>query len=216
MKNNLRHYSLFDQVCMTLDNALRAVSNQPKTTGRAYPGEQEIEASLTDIERKHAASLMRVNHAGEVSAQALYHGQAWTSRNEALKTKMHEAAIEEGDHLQWCYTRLMELSSHTSYLNPLWYVGSFAIGFTAGLLGDRWSLSFLAETEQQVVKHLDHHLEALPRTDKKSQRILQQMQTDEAQHRDDAIAAGASELPPPVKLVMRFLSKMMVKTAYWI
>ncbi len=216
MKKNHRHFSFSDQICITIDNALRAVSNQPKVTDRVYPGLSEAENPLTDTERKHAAALMRVNHAGEVAAQALYHGQAWTSRSADLKAKMHTAAVEEGDHLHWCYTRLMELNSHTSYLSSFWYGGSFAIGFTAGLLGDRWSLGFLAETEQQVVKHLDHHLEALPKADKKSQQILQQMQIDEAHHRDDAIASGAAELPQPVKMLMRFLSKVMVKTAYWI
>jgi ubiquinone biosynthesis monooxygenase Coq7 len=216
MKNNLRHYSLKDQLCITLDNALRAIDNHPKTSDRPYPGIDAEENAMTEAERRHAAGLMRVNHAGEVSAQALYHGQAWVSKSEDVKNKMHTAALEEGDHLHWCYTRLMELHSHPSYLNLVWYLGSFAIGVTAGVLGDRLSLGFVSETEHQVVKHLENHLAELPASDQKSQKILQQMQIDEAHHRDDAIQAGAAELPFMIKGLMRLVSKIMVKTAYWI
>lgn len=216
MQTNFRKYSPMDQLCLTLDNAVRAIANTPKTTDRVYPAVSLHEVDLTREEAKHAAALMRVNHAGEVSAQALYHGQALVSRSIALKSKMHQAALEEGDHLHWCHTRIQELNSHTSYLNPFWYVGSFAIGVTAGLLGDRISLGFLAETENQVVKHLENHLNHLPNKDLKSHAVLQQMQTDEAHHRDDAIHAGAAELPLFIKKVMGFVSKIMVKTAYWI
>ncbi|HEX2548928.1 MAG TPA: 2-polyprenyl-3-methyl-6-methoxy-1,4-benzoquinone monooxygenase [Gammaproteobacteria bacterium] len=216
MKNNLRHYSPFDQLCMTLDNAMRAIANTAKTTERAYPGAVLPETNLSEDERLHAASLMRVNHAGEVSAQALYHGQALVSRSPSLKNKMHNAALEEGDHLHWCHQRIVELGSHTSYLNPFWYTGSFVIGVTAGIFGDRISLGFLAETENQVVQHLQNHLQKLPEKDVKSYAILQQMQIDEAHHRDDAQDAGAATLHPVIKKIMGFTSKIMVKMAYWV
>ena len=213
---NLRHYSAIDYICFGLDQALRAISDNTKTTERLYPAQHEQEPILTSTERKHSAALMRVNHAGEVSAQALYHGQGLVSRSLELKEKMYQSALEEGDHLAWCRTRLAELGSHTSYLNPVWYTGSFVIGLTAGLIGDQWSLGFLAETENQVVQHLEHHLHRLPEQDIKSQKILQQMQKDEAEHRDAAIEAGAAILPQPIKKLMSILSKVMVKTAYWI
>jgi len=214
--NDLRNFSALDNLCLTFDAALRALTDNQKTTGRPYPGIGIKETKLSMNERKHAAGLMRVNHAGEVSAQALYHGQALASKNQSLKLKMQHAAMEEGDHLYWCHRRLMELGSHTSYLNPFWYAGSLTIGLTAGLIGDRWSLGFLAETEQQVVKHLENHLSRLPKNDIKSHNILTQMQQDEGKHRDEARKLGAAELPPIIKYIMRFLSKVMVKTAYWI
>lgn len=211
-----RNYSKVDQLCLGLDQALKAIFGNATTTDRKYPGDTVPEPLLTDAERKQAAALMRINHAGEVCAQALYHGQGLVSRRHDVKEKMQHAAIEEGDHLDWCSRRLMELSSRTSYLNPLWYVGSFSIGLTAGLIGDKWSLGFLAETENQVVKHLETHLDLLPEADEKSMAILQQMQHDEAQHRDDARKAGAAELPFFIKKLMTFTSKIMVKTSYWI
>lgn len=157
---------------------------------------------------------MRINHAGEICAQALYHGQGVASRADDIQAKLREAALEEGDHLVWCQTRLEELGSHTSYLNPLWYAGSFCIGLTAGMVGDRISLGFVAETERQVIKHLQGHLSQLPKQDERSQKILAQMADDEAKHRDEAIAAGAEELPKPIKKMMSWVSKIMVKTAY--
>ncbi len=211
-----RAYTFLDQLCLGLDQALRAVAGHAQTTTRIYPAKNTTETPLTDEQRKHAAALMRINHAGEVCAQALYHGQGLVSRQPVVKEKMQQAALEEGDHLAWCETRLMELSSHTSYLNPVWYAGSFAIGLAAGLVGDKWSLGFLAETENQVVRHLEKHLTLLPAEDHKSQRILQQMQQDEAEHRDDAVQAGAAELPLFIRKLMEFTSKVMVKTAYWV
>jgi len=210
-----RHYSFFDQLCLGIDQALRALSDTTKTTDRPYPARNETESLMTLEQRKHSAALMRINHAGEVSAQALYHGQGLASRSEAVKQKMQQAALEEGDHLAWCRTRLFELGSHTSYLNPLWYVGSFTLGLTAGLVGDKWSLGFLAETEHQVVKHLEGHLKILSNQDHKSYKILQQMQQDEALHHDEAVKAGAALLPTFIKKLMHFTSKIMVKTAYW-
>jgi ubiquinone biosynthesis monooxygenase Coq7 len=211
---NDRKYSIADWFCFGIDQAARAIWDNPKTTGRHYPAKSEMESVLTDEKRKHSAALMRINHAGEVCAQALYHGQGLASRSEAIKQKMQQAAIEEGDHLAWCRERLVELGSHTSYLNPVWYVGSWAIGLTAGLVGDKWSLGFLAETEKQVVEHLDNHLKNMAGEDQRSTRILQQMQADEAEHRDSAILAGAAALPVGVKKLMRVFSKIMVKVAY--
>ena len=214
--SNQRHYTRLDQFCLNVDQALQTVFGKPATTGRAYPAASLKEPELTQEDRKHSSGLMRVNHTGEVCAQALYHGQGLVSRSPNVKEKMQHAMIEEGDHLAWCNERLTELHSHTSYLNPLWYAGSFAMGVTAGLIGDKWSLGFLAETENQVVKHLEHHQLLLPSADQKSQVILRQMQQDEAQHRDDALDAGAAELPAVIKTLMRWMSKIMVKTAYWV
>ncbi len=214
--NTPRHYSKLDEFCIGVDQALRSIFGKAITTERIYPAASEIEPELTAEQRKHAAALMRINHAGEVCAQALYHGQGCGSRNVEIKQQMQQAAIEEGDHLTWCRQRLMELNSHTSYLNPLWYIGSFAIGMTAGFVGDKWSLGFVAETEKQVVQHLENQLHLLPEKDKKSYKILQQMQADEAQHREEAIKAGAAELPSVIKKLMSLISKIMVKTAYWV
>ncbi len=212
----MRNYTLLDQICLGVDQVLRAVAGQAQTSGRAYPAERETMSELSPTQQKHAAGLMRVNHAGEVCAQALYHGQSLVSRQPKVKEKMQQAALEEGDHLTWCQTRLFELGSHTSYLNPFWYMGSFVIGLTAGLIGDQWSLGFLAETEQQVVNHLEKQLQLLPKEDKRSYRILSQMQQDEAQHRDDALQSGAAVLPQWIKKIMEVTSKVLVKTAYWI
>lgn len=211
-----RNYTLFDHICLGFDQALRAVSGKPKTTGRPYPAKSVPETDMTAQQVRYAAGLMRINHAGEVCAQALYHGQGLVSSRRDVKQKMEHAAIEEGDHLAWCSSRLVELNSHKSYLNPLWYAGSFMIGLTAGVIGDKWSLGFLAETEHQVVKHLEKHLDLLPAADQKSRAILSQMQTDEATHRDDAIQAGAAVLPSFIKKLMAFSSKIMVKTTYWV
>lgn len=192
------------------------MANNAQTTGAPYPAKGVAEASLSEQERKHAASLMRINHAGEVCAQALYHGQGVVSKSLDVQEKLQHAAVEEGDHLAWCKQRLDELGSHPSYLTPLWYMGSFCIGIAAGVLGDDWSLGFLAETERQVIKHLAGHQDSLPAQDQRSQAILQKMEADEARHRDDAVTLGAKELPMPVKKVMGLTSKVMVKTAYWL
>jgi len=211
-----RHYAVADFFCLGVDHVLRALLNNPKTTARNYPAECIRDAELTHLQRKHSAALMRINHAGEVCAQALYHGQAIASRNPDIKKSMQQAAIEEGDHLTWCRMRLMELGSHTSYLNPFWYAGAFTLGLSAGLIGDQWSLGFLAETEKQVVEHLERHLQALSEEDHRSKKILQQMQIDEAEHRDAAIDAGAKMLPFFLKKWMEITSKVMVKIAYWV
>ena len=198
-----RHYSKL-RLCISVDQALRSIFGGAQTTERPYPAASEMEAELSLEQRKHSAALMRINHAGEVCAQALYHSQGLASRNPDVQKQMQHAAIEEGDHLAWCKTRLFELGSHTSYLNPLWYAGSFAIGVTAGIVGDRWSVGFVSETEHQVVKHLENHLHLLPKQDLKSYKILQQMEQDEAQHRDEAVKAGAAELPDYIKKRMSF------------
>ena len=215
MTTNPRRYSKIDQFCLRFDHALRAIAGQAQSSDRPYPAKQIDEAELNQAERKTIAGLMRVNHAGEVSAQALYHAQAFVSRDPKVREHMQTAALEEGDHLVWCQQRLAELDSHTSYLNPFWYSGSFAIGLLAGLIGDQWSLGFVAETETQVVKHLAEHLDKLPANDLKSKAILEQMQADEAKHKDEAILAGAALLPLFIKKLMNLTSKVMVKTAYW-
>jgi ubiquinone biosynthesis monooxygenase Coq7 len=190
--------------------AAPAAPQRPNPAGGAAPGE------LKDRERRHAAALMRINHAGEIAAQALYHGQALTARNPAIRDTLRRAAEEEGDHLAWCDERLRELGSRPSVLNPLWYAGSFAIGALAGACGDRVSLGFLAETERQVEGHLDDHLERLPAADARSRRVLEEMKRDEIRHGDAAQAAGAVELPAPVKVLMKLTSRVMTRTAYWV
>ena len=159
---------------------------------------------------------MRINHAGEVAAQGLYQGQALTAKLPEVREKMERAALEENDHLAWCKQRTTELGTHTSLLDPLWFTGSAAIGAVAGILGDKWSLGFVAETEHQVINHLDEHLSRLPAQDDKSRAILEQMRVDEGQHATVAIQAGGEALPPPVKKLMSLTSKVMTRTAYWI
>jgi ubiquinone biosynthesis monooxygenase Coq7 len=171
---------------------------------------------LTETERRHVAGLMRVNHAGEVSAQALYHGQALMARSAATREYLLQAAAEEGDHLAWCERRLTELGARTSLLNPLWYAGSFAIGAGAAALSDRLSLGFVAETERQVEGHLAEHLERLPREDLRSRRILETMQQEEVAHAHAARSRGAGELPPLVRAGMKMTSQLMTRLAYWI
>lgn len=210
-----RHYTLFDKICLGIDQAVRALTDNTQTTGQLYPAHEVESTPLSDEQRKHSAALMRINHAGEICAQALYHGQGIVSKSPVIQQKMQQAAMEEGDHLAWCRQRLYELDSHTSYLNPLWYAGSFCIGMAAGMIGDKWSLGFVVETERQVIRHLESHLHTLPANDERSYKILTQMEKDEAKHRDEALAAGARELPGIVKQGMALTSKIMVKTAYW-
>jgi ubiquinone biosynthesis monooxygenase Coq7 len=209
-----RNYSALDQVLMNLDQAVRTVFGRPEITERDYPAKGLDEPELTEDERKHVAGLMRVNHAGEVCAQALYQGQALTAKLPKVRASMERAALEENDHLDWCEKRIHDFGSHTSVLNPLWYAGSFAIGALAGAIGDKWSLGFVAETEKQVVKHLQSHFQQLPEADVKSRAILEQMQVDEAQHGATALKAGGAELPEPVKKLMQLTSKIMTGTAY--
>ena len=210
-----RTYTPFDQLLGGLDQALRTVFGPPPEAQRPNPAALP-EADLDAAQRELAARLMRINHAGEICAQALYQGQAVTAKLPNVRAKMEQAAAEENDHLAWTAERLRELGSHTSYLNPLWYAGSFAIGATAGLAGDKWSLGFVAETERQVVRHLDSHLERLAPSDKKSRAILEQMREDEGRHATVAIESGAAALPEPVRQTMRLMSKLMTTTAYWI
>lgn len=201
---------------MHADTALRTVMGKPVATHRDYPADGIVDHELDENQRKHVASLMRINHAGEVSAQALYQGQSITARNAQVREKLEQAALEENDHLVWTENRLHELGDRTSLLNPAWYMGSFALGALAGAMGDKWNLGFLAETERQVVRHLDEHLEQLPQADRRSRVILEQMKIDEAQHATTAIEHGANELPGPVKKLMQAMSKVMTNSAYYI
>lgn len=171
---------------------------------------------MDEAEKKHAAALMRINHTGEICAQALYQGQALTARDPLVQEKLKQAAWEETEHLAWTSKRVDELGSHLSVLNPLWYSGSLALGAVAGLLGDKWNLGFLAETERQVGAHLQSHLDSLPAQDAKSRAVVQQMYVDEVSHADMAIELGGEELPLPVKLAMRGMSVVMTKTVYWV
>ncbi len=204
-----------DQLIIAFDKGLRTVFGGAQSL-REPPGEKLPEGALSENDRMLAASLMRVNHSGEICAQALYQGQALTARNARAKAALEQAAQEETEHLAWTERRIQDLGGRKSLLNPVWYAGSFAIGAAAGLLGDRWNLGFLAETERQVVKHLEGHLDRLPKSDLKSRAVLTQMRQDEARHATSAIKHGGGELPGPAKLAMRLSSKVMTETAYWI
>jgi len=211
-----RQYSPLDHLMMGIDAGVRTLLGQPKITERPNPAREKSETTLSDADRELAGRLMRINHAGEVAAQGLYQGQALTAKLPEVREKMERAALEENDHLDWCEKRARELGTHVSYLNPLWYAGSVAIGALAGIAGDRWSLGFVAETEHQVVKHLDDHLQRLPETDSKSRAILEQMREDEGHHATVALEAGGAELPYPVKQLMGITSKVMTRTAFWL
>lgn len=212
-----RRYNLLDELIIGFDRGLATLFNSSNVrANRDYPAEKIEENPLTGTETRHSAGLMRVNHAGEVSAQALYQGQGMTARDAAIRNSMRQSALEEVDHLAWCEQRLGELNSHTSMLNPVWYAGSFAIGAFAGVCGDKWSLGFITETERQVVRHLESHLDSLSVRDGKSRAILEQMQVDEGHHATVALEAGAAELPGPVKRLMRLTSKLMTGASYWI
>lgn len=213
---NERHYSRFDRLLGELDQALRTLAGPAPRAERPNPATDAPEATLAEDEQLLAGRLMRINHAGEVAAQALYQSQALTAREPRLREAMRQAAREENDHLTWTEERIRELGTHTSYLGVFWYAGSFAIGALAGLAGDRWNLGFVAETEHQVVRHLDEHLSRLPFHDLRSRKILEQMREDELHHATTAVEAGAHRLPEPVKLAMRLTSKIMTRTAYWI
>lgn len=211
-----RHYSPIDHLLINADQAIRTLFGRPATTGRAHPAATVEHTELSESERHEAARLMRINHTGEVCAQALYQGQALTAKLGVVRERMEQAATEENDHLDWCEGRIKELGSHTSILNPLFYAGSFVIGALAGKAGDRWSLGFVAETEHQVVKHLDDHLNRLPAHDHTSRAILGQMKEDEARHATQALKAGGAKLPLPVRLAMKATSKLMTRSTYWI
>jgi ubiquinone biosynthesis monooxygenase Coq7 len=209
-----RQYSPADKFLMHLDTGLRTVFGRPRITERPNPAEHIEETELTEAEKDLAGRLMRINHAGEVAAQGLYEGQSLTARLPEVRDKMERAAMEENDHLAWCESRINELGSHKSLLNPLWYGGSLAIGAIAGLAGDKWSLGFVTETERQVVRHLDSHLAQLSEKDQKSRVILEQMKEDEGHHATTALHAGGAELPMPIKKLMTLTSKVMTRTAY--
>ena len=211
-----RILSKLDQVLTLLDDGLRTVFAASPPPARSNPADAVPDGKLSSAQRDLSAALMRVNHSGEVCAQALYRGQAVSAREQIVRDKMREASAEENDHLAWTEARLHELGSHTSYLNPLWYAGSFLIGAAAGSIGDKWSLGFVAETERQVVAHLDGHLQRIPAHDQKSCAIIMQMREDEGRHATVAIEAGAARLPLPVQKLMRLTSKIMTRTAYWV
>lgn len=209
-----RNYSPLDRILMLADEALTTVCDRPSGTGRQNPAREIPETPLDESQRAESEALMRVNHVGEVCAQALYQAQAVTSRSADVRERMRRAADEENDHLNWCAERIDELGGRLSLLNPLWYGGAFAIGAVAGLAGDRWNLGFVAETERQVVEHLSGHLERLPERDAKSRAIVEQMRTDEGEHATMAVTAGAADLPAPVKNLMRLASAVMTQTAH--
>lgn len=204
---------LLDQILISADRALRSLL-APAVASRPAPGSPAPVAD--EAERRRTASLMRVNHAGEIAAQGLYHGQALVARNPATRALLDQAAREESDHLAWCEQRLRELQDRPSRLDPLWYAGSFAIGSLAGLLGDRASLGFVSETERQVERHLDDHLAQIPASDTRSRAILEQMREDEVTHGRLAREHGGGQLPRPVQQIMRATGRVMTTTAKWI
>lgn len=210
-----RRYTAFDHGIMAFDGFLSHLPKaENKMTCRPYPAKEYADIQMDKNTKKHVSGLMRINHAGEIAAQALYKAQALTAEDDELKKNMQESANEEIDHLDWCEARLKELDDHPSYLKPFWYGGSFGIGIIAGLFGDKWNLGFLAETEYQVVRHLDSHLKQIPENDKRSRAILKQMREDELQHAVTAEKSGAEDLPESVKRLMSLMSKVMTKTAY--
>ncbi len=209
-----RYFTPLDRLLIRVDEALRLSAGAAPAPGRPNPATGLPETELDDAQRRHVTGLMRVNHAGEICAQALYAGQAATARQGAVRRVMQQAADEEIDHLSWCESRLQELNSRTSLLNPLWYAGSFTIGAVAGLAGDRWSLGFVRETENQVEAHLQQHIERLPAGDLRSHAILDQMKIDEAHHGRMAEEAGGRELPEPVRKAMAFTAGIMKALAY--
>lgn len=212
---NKRHFSLADRLAIQADAMLRTLVPSSCQAERTSPAKQHSEdGNLSAADRKHIAGLMRINHTGEVCAQALYQGQALTAHREEIREAMEQAAAEEIDHLVWCEERLKELDSRTSVLNPLFYGLSFAIGAGAGAISDKISLGFVAATEDQVCKHLDDHLGQIPASDRKSRAILEQMRIDEEEHSTNAIAAGGYRFPAPVKSGMSLLAKIMTASTY--
>lgn len=202
-----------DNIIVEFDRALRTVFVSARSV-RPVPGGNQPEAGLDAEQKRHVVGLMRVNHCGEICAQALYQGQALTSRDPAIREALRGAADEETEHLAWTEQRIAELGGRKSFLNPLWYVGSLTLGLTAGALGDKWNLGFLAETERQVEAHLDSHLLSLPQDDLRSRAIVDQMRLDEIQHAETAVRHGAAELPAPVKVAMKMMAKFMTGAAY--
>ncbi|HNL15312.1 MAG TPA: 2-polyprenyl-3-methyl-6-methoxy-1,4-benzoquinone monooxygenase [Accumulibacter sp.] len=206
---------MLDQAIVEFDKALRTLF-AAAPTHRPVPGADLPEADLTPAERQHVAALMRVNHCGEICAQALYQGQALTSRDPDVRKALEQAAWEETEHLNWTETRIAELGGRKSLLNPVWYAGSLALGVLAGKLGDAWNLGFLAETERQVEGHLESHLQQLPALDRKSQEILGCMKSDEIRHAETAVEHGARRLPEAVRTAMKWSSRLMTRTSYYV
>ncbi len=206
---------MLDPLIIGFDKALRTVLGTVRST-RAVPGAGLDEGALSAQEKSHAGALMRVNHVGEVCAQALYQGQALSCRDPAIRAALAKAANEETEHLAWTDRRLNELSSRKSLLNPFWYLGAWSLGVVAGRLGDKWNLGLVAETERQVEAHLDHHLSELPMADLKSRAVVEQMKADEMRHGQAAIALGAAPLPAVAKQAMRLAAGVMTRTAYYL
>lgn len=206
---------MIDAAILQFDKALRTIF-APASQIRPTPGKSLPEAELNSAEKKHVAGLMRVNHCGEICAQALYQGQALMSQDPSIKKALENAGYEEIEHLAWTEQRIAEMGGRKSLLNPLWYSGAFALGIIAGKCGDRWNLGFLAETERQVEGHLKSHIDKLPAQDNKSAAILEQMKVDEVGHAELAIELGAHELPMPIKMAMKMMGKVMTKTAYYV
>jgi 3-demethoxyubiquinol 3-hydroxylase len=211
-----RRYTPLDHLLINADQALRTVFGRPRITERKNPAAGLKESELREDQRRHVARLMRINHTGEVCAQALYQGQALTAKLPETRQRLERSAKEENDHLAWCEERLDELGDRKSLLNPLWYAGSFALGALAGLAGDQWSLGFVVETERQVEDHLDEHLAQIPAHDEKSRAILEQMKADEIHHAQIAKSAGGADLPAPIRQAMKLTSRVMTRTAYWV
>lgn len=212
----IRNFSPIDRLLAGADEALRTIAAPAGRPARDNPAASIDETKLSARQKSHSAGLMRVNHAGEVAAQALYKGHATVARDYSIQQQMEQAASEEFDHLAWCEQRIEELGEEPSRLSPVWYAGAYAIGAVSGILGDKWSLGFIAETERQVCEHLDTHLAGLPPEDARSRAIVRKMRDEEAEHGAKAIAAGAAELPGPVKTLMRLTAKVMTRTAYWV
>ena len=208
--------NLIDLLINEVDKGLKYSTQNYQTESRTYPADKIEQDSLNEFEKNHSAGLMRVNHSGEVCAQALYRGQALTAKLGDTRTKMEKAASEELDHLSWCNKRLEDLNNKPSLLNPIWYGMSFSIGAVAGLIGDKWSLGFVHETEEQVVKHLDGHLDKLSKKDLKTKAVIEQMRIDEEQHSHDALEAGAEILPDEIKNLMSKVAKVMTNSSYHI
>lgn len=207
--------TIVDKIIIEFDGGVRTLFALARNS-HPVPGQDMGEPKLATADKLHAARLMRVNHVGEVCAQALYRGQALSARDSATRSTLECSAREEIDHLGWCELRIRELGGRKSLLNPLWYVGSLTLGVVAGTFGDRWSLGFLAETERQVEAHLNSHLDILPSGDSKSRAIVKQMRLDEARHADKVVQLGAAQLPKPLQYMMTLLSKLMTRVAYWV
>ena len=213
---NHTNLNFFDRCLVQFDQALRSCVPGSSNARRLSPAATTKESELDETDKQHAAGLMRINHTGEVCAQALYQGQAATAKLDDVRQSMEEAAAEEVDHLAWCEERLQQLDSRPSALNPLWYTLSYGMGAAAGLAGDKWSLGFVAETEDQVCEHLEEHLDQLPENDHKSRAILETMIADEKHHGQSARNAGGAELPAPIRQAMAVMSEVMKKTTYHI